>query len=77
MSGAYNLLDYREKSFVYKSLTKVHGQPNIDNIVQLLTEVKRNAQTVKTILGGGKFGYLALVISTTDYNTIPDTVPFV
>ena len=55
----------------------MHGQPNIDNIVQLLTEVKRNAQTVKTILGGGKFGYLALVISTTDYNTIPDTVPFV
>ena len=59
MSGTHNLPDYKEKSFVLKNLTKVYGQPNIDNIVQLLTEVKRNSQTVKTIIGGGQFGYLA------------------
>ena len=77
MSGAYNLLDYREKAFVYEKLTRAHVQPNIDNIVQLLTEVKRNSQTVKSILGGGQFGYLALILSTADYNIIPGTVPFV
>ena len=76
MSGAYNLPDYREKHFVYKTLTKIFGQPTIDGIVQLFTEVKRNAQTVKCALGGGQFGYLALAITTPDFNAIPGTLPF-
>lgn len=76
MSTAYNLLDYRARFFEYKDLDKIHGQPTIDSIVRHLRQTKRNAQRVHTTLGGGQLGYLALVISTADYNTIPNSANF-
>ena len=77
MSSAYNLPDYRARYFEYKDLDKVHGEPDIDAIVKLLRQVKRNAQRVTTTLGGGQLGYLALVIPSALYNTIHGSAPFV
>ena len=77
MSTIYNLPNFRDKYFEYKDLDKIHGQPTIDTISKLLRQVKRNAQKVPTVLGGGQFGYLALVIDTASYNTIPGSAPFV
>ena len=77
MSSAYNLPDYRNKYFEHKTLTKIYGQPTIDAIVQLFTEVKRNSQKVKCSLSGGQHGYLPLVISAADHLSIPGTVPFI
>ena len=53
MSTIYNLPNFREKYFEYKNLDKIHGQPTIDTIAKLLRQVKRNAQRVPTVLGGG------------------------
>ena len=58
MSSAYNLPDYRARYFEYKELNEVHGEPDIDSIVMLLRQVKRNAQRVTTTLWGGQLGYL-------------------
>lgn len=77
MSSPYNLPDYRERFFEYKDLTKIHGQPTIDSILQIVRQLKRNSQGVRTTLGGGQMGYLALVIDAASYNAIPGAVPFV
>ena len=62
--------------FEYKELTKVEGEPNLDSILLLHQQVKRNAQSVPTTLCGGQLGYLALVISDEKYNLIPNATPF-
>lgn len=76
MLSPYNLPNYRDRYFEHKTLTKIHGQPTIDSILRLFREVKRNVQKVKTTLGGGQWGYLALVLTTADYNAIPGTTAF-
>ena len=63
--------------FEYKELTKIDGEPTLDTVLLLHRQVKRNAQSVPTTLGGGQLGYLALVISPTKYDTIPNSTPFV
>ena len=76
MSTAYNLPYYRARFFEYKDLDKIHGQPTIDTIAKMLKQLKRNAQRVITTLGGGQLGFLALVISPTAYNAIPNSAFF-
>ena len=39
--------------FKYKELTKIVGEPTLDNILHLHQQVKRNAQSVPTVIGGG------------------------
>ena len=63
--------------FEYKELTKIDGEPTLDTVLLLHRQVKRNAQSVPTTLGGGQLGYLALVISPTKYDAIPNATPFV
>ena len=76
MQSAYNLPDYRASFFEYKDLDRIHGQPTINSMARLLRQVKRNAQQVGTMLGGGQLGYLALVISPVDYISIPNSTNF-
>ena len=42
--SAYNLQDYMERSFQYKMLNKIHGQPNIEYILTIYCEIEPNAQ---------------------------------
>ena len=72
----YSIKDYTN-FFQYKELDRIRNQPTLDSLINLLRQVKINAQSVTTTLGGGQLGYLALVISETDYNTIPNSRPFV
>ena len=60
--SVYNLLDYWNKYFEHKGLSKIHGQPNIVNICKLFKQGKINAQIVPTTLGCDQCGYLALFI---------------
>ena len=70
MTSPYSLPDYRTRFFVYKTLTKILGEPNVDTIARLQREVKRNAQKVTTTLGGGQNGYLGLVLSAIVYKKV-------
>lgn len=62
--------------FEYKELTKIVGEPTLDFILLLHRQVKRNAQSVPTTLGGGQLGYLALVLPPAKYDAIPSSTPF-
>ena len=75
--SAYNLPDYCNKYFEYKTLHKIHGQPTLESLVIIFRQLKRNAQSVPTTLGGGQLGYLALILPPTTYNSIPNSAPFV
>ena len=73
----YNVKNYRTTHFQHPTLDKIHGQPTLDTILKLIRQLKINAQNVQTNLGGGQLGYLALVLPTTSYNTIPNARAFV
>lgn len=73
----FQIPDYKERYFEYKTLTKIHGRPTIDKLLTLYKQLKRNAQCVPTTLGGGQLGYLALVLNPTMYATIPGATAFV
>ena len=77
MSLSYKVEDYRTTHFEVKDLTKIHGTPDIDSLILIFKELKRNSQKVPTSLGGGRLGYLALVVTPTVYATFPNSAPFV
>ena len=77
VNNAYNLPDYCGQYFQYEELTKIQGQPNIDSIVKMLRQVKRNAQRVKTTLGVVYLVNLSMVVPTMDYLSISNAHQFV
>ena len=76
MTNSYSIFDYKSTHFEYSELEKIHGHPDIDSLLRIFRQLKRNAQRVPTILGGGQLGYLALVISTASYDAITNSQPF-
>ena len=52
------------------------GIPNYETLHLLHNEIKSNAMAVQSNLGGGKHGYLGLVVSLTAYGLLTNT-PFV
>ena len=77
MSTPHNLPDYRERYFETKALDRIHGKPSLPQIIKCFRQLKRNAQRVPTRLGGGKHGYLALLLPDAKYNALPGTIPFI
>ena len=77
MPSVHSVPDYREQYFEYKELTKIHGAPTLDLIVQVYKQLKRNAQCLPTTLGGRQLGYLALILKTTTYATIAGATAFI
>ena len=77
MTSNSKLPNYKDEFFEYKTLTKIHGRPTIEKLLGLYREVKLNAQSVHTTLGGGQHGYLGLVLDPITYGTIPHSAPFV
>ena len=76
MSSAtrHGLIDYQSTFFDYPTLTKLKGEPTLGALMTLRNELKANAQSVNTTLGGGAHGHLGLVIPANIYKTIaPDT----
>lgn len=63
--------------FQHKVLTRIHGQPTYETLQTLATELKANAASVPSTLGGGRFGHLGLILSDIRYATLADTVPWV
>ena len=59
-------------NFEYPELTKIHGEPDYMTILNMTKELKANAQSQRSNLGGGTYGYLSLVIPQVDYMTLPN-----
>ena len=76
MISPHNLPDYKDRYFETKSLDRIHGKPTLPQIIKVFRQLKRNAQSVPTRLGGGRHGYLALLLDTAKYNAIVGTHPF-
>ena len=76
MSSPYNLPDYVTKFLKFKTLTQIHGKPSVESLLQLFREVKSNSHTIRTTLGGGQYGYLALILGPEMYNSIAITTEF-
>ena len=58
------------KLFQYPTLTKIHGEPTAE------AELKANARSVYSDLGGGRHGHLFLVLTPEQFNSTSST-PFV
>ena len=76
MSGQTTIPNYRETLFTYPDLTPIHGEPSYETLKVLHNQLKANARAVRTSLGGGQHGYLALVVSQEQYAIVSAT-PFV
>ena len=73
---SYSVKDYTNL-FQYKELDKIRVQPTLDSLITLLHQIKINALRIPTTLGGGQYGYLALVFSNSTYLTLNITKLFI
>ena len=68
-------INYRTDYFQFETLTAIRGEPDFESILKLNNEIKANAQSVPTTLGGGNHGLLGLVITPEEYALVSN-VPF-
>ena len=54
-------------------LTPIVGKPTYTTLTTLKDQLKANAASVPTTLGGGNHGYLGLILSPATYATISPT----
>jgi hypothetical protein len=67
----------KDTYFQHKVLTKVHGKPTYETLQNLSTELKANAGSVPSTLGGGQHGHLGIIVSAIRYATLANTLPWV
>ena len=68
---------FRDLYFEYKALTRVNGEPTFTSLQKLLLELKLNAVSVPTTLGGGAHGFTSIILSPPTYTTLSPFHPFV
>ena len=68
-------VNYRDTHFERAQLTPICGKPTYDTVHKLWNEVKANARSVYSNLGGGTHGHLGLVLMTAQYAAI-STIAF-
>ena len=68
---------YQSSYFKHKPPTPTRGVPTHTALKRLKTELQANASSIETDIGGGNHGYLALVLTDEEYNSTPNTEPFV
>ena len=66
-------IDYKNNIFELPELTRIHGEPTTATLIDLRNEIRCNAQSVTTTLGGGQYGHLGLVMSNNLYLSLPNT----
>ena len=69
-------IDYRSIYFAFPNLTPINGEPDADILIKLKNQLKANASSVPSNLGGGAHGHLGLVLSDATYALVSNT-PFV
>ena len=56
------LEDFKNTYFDYPELSRIVGEPTLIALITLCNEIKANAQTVESKLGGGDHGHLGMVL---------------
>ena len=69
-------IDYAKTNFDYQVLTKIVGTPTYEDIKKIKDELKANAASVPSDLGGGAHGHLGLVLDATEYVAVTTTPYF-
>jgi hypothetical protein len=67
--------DVCEIYFQHKVLTRVSGPPTFGTLRVLVDELKANASSVPSVLGGGQYGHLGLLLTAAQFETL-STTPF-
>ena len=62
--------NYRLQYFTNKEITKISGEPTYYTLQNLHKQIKSNAASVPSTLGGGQHGHLGLVLDPLKYQTI-------
>lgn len=62
-------IDYKT-FFEYPTVTRIHGQPTYETLQRLYNELKSNAGSIPSSLGGGANGHLGLILDPRQYATI-------
>ena len=68
-------IDYVNTTFEFPVLTKIQGQPDFPSLKTIKDELKANATTVPTELGGGENGHLGLVLTPEEYTNV-SAIPY-
>ena len=68
--------NYRQQYFQHSEVTPIRGKPTYESIYALHAQIKSNAASVPSVLGGGQHGYLGLCLSPVRYNQL-SLVPFI
>ena len=63
--------------FEKRQCTPIQDRPTFKTLIQLKNELKTNAGSIKTTLGGGAHGHLGLVVTPQEYAKICPTTPFI
>ena len=69
-------INYVALYFKYKTPTPIQGTPTQKALNRLKAELRANASSVETDLGGGNHGYLGFLLSDAKYANVSPT-PFV
>jgi hypothetical protein len=67
----------KDTHFQHKVLTKIHGEPTYESLQNVSTELKANASSVPSTLGGGQNGHLGLLLSAVRCNALAHAVPWI
>jgi hypothetical protein len=70
-------IDYIRNYFQYPELTPISGEPTYEALQEMKDQLKSNAATITTSLGGGQNGHLGLILTPTEYARISPTHPYV
>ena len=69
-------INYKDSYFEHPVLTSIRGEPTYETLHYLKKELKANARSVPTTLGGGNHGYLGMILKPAEYFRIAPTDPF-
>ena len=71
-------IDYKNNQFEYPELTRIIGEPSTSSLIVLLKEIRANASSVQSDLGGGEDGHLGLVCTDEVYESLVlNAIPYI
>ena len=69
-------VNYKDSYFKHPFLTAIRGEPTYETLQNLKNEIKVNASSVLTTLGGGNHSYLGMILTPAEYQRITPTDTF-